>query len=105
MVATAVGYVVNLNARLTHVEEWNGRHDIERSEAFRAFARAPREATTRREFTNTGNQGYWSDIVSCPAAHYVCGLRQLVDSTQQERTLYSGMNGIEFHCCPLAPEP
>ena len=52
-----------------------------------------------------GNQGYWSDIVSCPAAHYVCGLRQLVESTQQERTLYSGMNGIEFHCCPLEPEP
>ena len=55
-------------------------------------------------FTNTGPQGNWSDVVTCPVNQYVCGLRQRVESPQQERIYYSGMNGIEFYCCPLDPD-
>ena len=52
-----------------------------------------------------GHQGYWGTLRSpfyCPTNHYVCGLRQRIESRQGDGD-DTAMNGLNMYCCPLFP--
>ena len=56
------------------------------------------EDGTELSYTNDGQWGDWSGLISCPDNYVICGFRGQYDYPATGDK--SGLNNIDFLCCP-----